>query len=196
MSVILALALAAASSPPAKSEALALQAIHNFGACVVETTPKGAEEVLAMDFTTKDYSERLRELGKGHGRCVMPAWRLQTSNVLFAGALAEGLLHSQLKPGEIAQKLAFDPQRAAIPARSETETMALCTVMESPQATSELLGTEPASKEEHEAMTRIVAGLPNCLKKDAALTLNPPGLRSILALAAWRIVETPKVAAQ
>ena len=47
-----------------------------------------------------------------------------------------------------------------------------------------------------EAMSRIAAVLPNCLKKDASLTLNPPALRSILALAAWRIVEAPKVAAR
>ncbi len=195
MSVFLALALSATVAP-AKSEALALQAIHNFGACVVEKTPKGAEEVLSMDFTTKEYAERLRELGKGHGRCVMPEWRLQTSNILFAGALAEGLIHSDMKPTELAEALAYNPQRAAIEARSETETMALCTVMQSPQATSELFQTEPATREEHEAMTHIVAVLPNCLKKDANLTLNPPALRSILALAAWRIVETPKVAAQ
>jgi hypothetical protein len=196
VSVFLALALSAAATPPAKSEALALQAIHNFGSCVVKTTPKGAEEVLGMDFTAKDYPERLRELGKGHGRCVLPDWRLQSSNVLFAGALAEGLLHSEVKPADLAQALAYDPSRAAIPARSETETMALCTVMQSPQATTELLETQPATKEEHEAMTHIVAVLPNCLKKDANLTLNPPALRSLLALAAWRIVETPKVAAQ
>lgn len=196
MSVLLAFALSAAAAPPARSEALALQAIHNFGACVVERTPKGAEEVLAMDFMTKDYSERLRELGKGHGRCVMPEWRLQTSGVLFAGALAEGLLHSEVKSTDLAGRLAFDPERPAIPARSETETMALCTVMQSPQATVELLSTDPASKEEHVAMTHIVATLPNCLKKDENLTLNSPALRSLLALAAWRIVETPKVTAQ
>ena len=195
MSVLLAL-IVAASAPPAKSEDYALKAIHNFGACVVEMTPKGAEEILDLDFTTKDYQERLRALGKGHGRCMLPEWRMETSRVLFAGALAEGLIHSEVKPSELPAKLAFDPQRAAIAARSETETMALCTVMESPQATSELLATEPATKEEHEAMSRIVAVLPNCLKKDASLTLNPPALRSILALAAWRIVETPKVAAQ
>jgi hypothetical protein len=196
VSVLLALALSAAGAPPAKSEALALQAIHNFGACVVETTPKGAEEMLAMDYTTKAYDERLRALARGHGRCVLRDWRIQSSRILLAGALAEGLLNSEVKPADLAQTLAYDPSRPPIPARSETETMALCTVMQSPQATAELLQTEPASKEEHQAMTRIVATLPNCLKKDANLTLNPPALRSLLALAAWQIVGTPKVATQ
>ena len=195
MSVLLALAVAA-SGPPAKSDALALRAIHNFGACVVETTPQGAEQVLGMDFQTKDYQERLRALGKGHGRCILPEWRLQSSGILFAGALAEAMVDKEVKPAELPQRLAFDPARAPIPARSETETMALCTAMEAPQATAELLQTEPASKDEHEAMARIAAVLPNCLKKDASLTMNPPALRSLLALAAWRIVEAPKVAAQ
>lgn len=196
MSVFLALALSVAAAPPAKSEALALRQLHNFGECVVEMTPDGAEQVLAMDFRTDDYAEKLKAYAKGHGRCLAPAGDFEASGVLFAGSLAEALLHSKAKPAELAQQLAFDPQRAAIAARSETETMALCTAMQAPQATSELLQTEPATKEEHEAMTHIVAVLPNCLKKDSSLTMNPPALRAVLALAAWRIVEAPKVAAQ
>jgi hypothetical protein len=195
MIALLALA-AAVSTLPAKSEALALQAIHNFGACVVKQTPDGAEQSLTMDFNAKDYQERLRALGIGHDRCVLPDWRLQTSGVLFAGALAEGLLDAKVQPTDLAQQLAFDASRAPIDARSETETMALCTVMEAPQSSAELLQTEPATRREHEAMTRVAAVLPKCLKKDATLTLNPPGLRALLALAAWRIVETPKAPAQ
>lgn len=195
MSVLLALAVAA-STPPARSEALALQAIHNFGACVVRQTPEGAEQLLAMDFRADDYRDRLRAFAKGHARCDLPEWRLQTSGVLFAGALAEALLQSRVKPAELPQQLAFDPARAPIDARSESETMALCTAMEAPQATAELLQTEPATKQEHEAMSRVAAVLPKCLKKDATLTLNPPALRSLLALAAWRIVETPKAVTQ
>jgi hypothetical protein len=44
-------------------------------------------------------------------------------------------------------------------------------------------------------MKPIGGVLGECLKKDAKMTLNKPALRSLLALAAWRIVNTPKTAA-
>ena len=79
--------------------------------------------------------------------------------------------------------------------RSPTETMALCTALQAPQATARLLETEPTSKEESAAVGSIAPVLTECLKKDTQLTVNKPALRALLALAAWRIVTTPKAPA-
>ena len=43
-------------------------------------------------------------------------------------------------------------------------------------------------------MNSIVGVLPRCLKKQTQLKLNTPALRSLLALAAYRIVTTPRKA--
>lgn len=190
------LIFAAAAAAPGDSDSLAIKALHDFGACIVEESPKGAaEQLLAMDFRTEDYQKRLRAMTKGHARCLVPNWQLKTNgSLLIAGAMAEALLKSDVPPAELPQRLAYDPARPAIPARSQIETMALCTVLKAPQTASELLETEPASKDESAAMAPIGPVLGECLKKEMKVSLNPPALRALLALAAWRIASTPKAA--
>ena len=70
-----------------------------------------------------------------------------------------------------------------------------CIATRSPQ-TAHLLQTAPASREEADAEDVLAPLLSDCLKKGAKLELNRPGMRSLLALAAYRIVTSPKGAAQ
>ena len=192
---LLVLAAAAASSPPPQPDALAAQAMHNFGACVVDQTPQGARELLAMDYRSKPYQKKLQAMAQGHGRCA-PNSRLRFNGVLFAGALAEELLKTDVKAADLPKRLAFDAARETIPARSPTETMALCTVLKAPDASITLFGTEPATHEEGQALRALVPVMTECLTKDMKVEANGPALRSILALAAWRIAMTPVRAAQ
>ena len=184
---ILAFAAAAASQP----NDLSVQAVHNFGACVVRYTPRGAERVLAMDYRTDAYREALRRLGLGHDRCVTPGGRLKSQGVLLAGAMAEALLEAEVKEADLPKRLAFDPQRSRIEARGPTEAMALCTALHDPLGTAALFKTEPASRGEKEAVEALSPVLTDCLSKNVKLTVNMPALRSLLALAAWRIVSAP-----
>jgi hypothetical protein len=183
---ILAFAAAAASQP----NDLSVQAVHNFGACVVRYTPQGAERVLAMDYRTEAYREALRRLARGHDRCVTPAAQLKSGGVLLAGAMAEALVEAEVKDGDLPKRLAFDPQRPAIEARGLTEAMALCTALHEPRGTAALFKTEPGSRGEEEAVEAPNPALTECLSKNVKLTVNKPALRSLLALAAWRIVST------
>jgi hypothetical protein len=195
MSVLFAFALAAAAN--INSDGLAVQAVHNLGSCIVNQLPSGAaEQLLAMDYRSAEYEKKLRGMIKGHGRCLNPGDRISLSGVLGAGAIAEAVLNEHVKTDEMPQRLAYDPARPAIPARSPTETMALCTVLTAPQATARLLATTPATPEESAALSTISPVLVDCLKKDVKLTVNKPALRALLALAAWRIASTPKLAAQ
>jgi hypothetical protein len=187
----------AAASAAHGGDDLAVRAVHNFGECIVREAPKGAaEQVLDMDYRTEDYREKLRAMAKGHDRCLVGGWQLGSSPVLVAGAMAEALLKSDIPAAELPQRLAYDPARKVINARSPTETMALCTVLRAPQASVQLLATEPATREESAAISAVAPVLTECLKKDTKLELNKPALRSLVALAAWRIASTPKVAAQ
>ncbi len=188
MSILVALALLTT-----ESDTVAIQAVHNYGACVVEQTPRGAREVLALDFRSDEYQKKFRAMLKGHERCIPFDASLGTARLLFAGAMAEALLKFDVGSNELPRRLAFDPARAMIQARSPTEEMALCTVMQAPQATAKLFETEPATKEEIQAMQPLGGVLGECLKKDTKAELNKPGLRSLLALAAWRIASTSKV---
>jgi glucose-6-phosphate dehydrogenase assembly protein OpcA len=136
----------------------------------------------------------MRAYLKGHARCMPFNGAIGSREVLFAGSLAEALLKADVRRSQLPQRIAFDPQRAVIAARSPAEEMALCTVFEAPQATARLFETQPATSEEDRAVSHIVDVLPRCLKKQTQLTLNTPALRSLLALAAYRIVTTPRKA--
>jgi hypothetical protein len=175
------------------TDRFALQAMQNFGRCVVDQTPRGPREVLAMDFRTPEYRAPLKRLAKGHNRCV-PNGRLRFGGVLFAGSLAEALLRSDIVADKLPQQLAFDPARDAIAARGDGETMALCTVLKAPAETVTLLETQAASAEEAAAIKAIAPTLGGCLAKGAELKMNKPAMRAMLALAAWRIVTTPRSA--
>ena len=192
---LLAFAAGAAPAPLNTADERATRAMHQFASCIVEETPRGAREALALDYRTEDYQDKLRAVARGHDRCLVPGWEIRFSPVLGAGALAEALVKSDVKPTELPRRLAYDPTREVIAARSPTETMALCAVMKAPEATATLLATEPATPEETKAMRPLGTVLTDCLQKGMQLQMNKPALRSVLALAAWRIVTTPRKAA-
>ena len=192
MIALLALVATAVSPVYANTpETVAIQAVHNFGACVVSRTPDGARELLALDYNSRDYEKRMRRYIRGHDYCIPFNGRMSSSGLLFAGAVAEALLKSDMKAAELPQRLAFNPQRETIAARGPSEAMALCTVLNAPRATAGIFDTQPATPEEIEAMKPIGGVLGECLKQNTQLTLNKPALRALLALAAWRIASAP-----
>jgi hypothetical protein len=175
---------------------LEVQAVHNFGACIVGYTPDGARRVLSLDYRSSDYERQLYALAKGHDdRCLLGGWRYKFAPSLVAGAMAEALLKSRVNSAELPKQLAFDPSRQPIEARGPLEEMALCAVMKDPQETVRIFGTEPATTAEAEAIRPMTGVLTKCLKKDTQVELNKPGIRALLALAAWRVINTPEGAA-
>jgi hypothetical protein len=173
-----------------------VQAIHNFGACIVGTTPEGARRVLALDYRTSEYKKSLHSLAEGHddSRCLLGGWRYKFAPTLLAGAMAEALLKSDMKDDELPQRLGHDSAREPIEARGPLEKMALCTVMQAPGAVLNLFKTEPASDRERAAMKPVDEALSDCLPKGTQVTLNGPAVRSLVALAAWRVANTPEKA--
>jgi hypothetical protein len=193
--MIAALLLGLAAAPSLSTDDLAVQALYNFGACGVEQTPQGARELLELDYRSPAYAKKMHAISRGHDRCAT-ASRLEYNGMLFAGALAEALLKTDVKPGELATRIAYDPARPSLLARSATEDMALCTALQAPKETVALLATQPATHEEMEAMTPLGPVLGGCLRKGATVELNKPAIRALLALAAYRIATMPKAPAQ
>jgi hypothetical protein len=191
--VIGLLALAAATMPG--DEAVSLQSLQDMGTCIVQEAPRDAREVLAMDFESPSYASRLKVIAAGHPNCLGLARRFSSSGILFAGSLAEALLRPYEKDGRLSDRIGFDPAREAVTARSGTEAMALCTVLYAPKDTAAVLETKPGTREEIAAMEPLGPVLAKCLKKDMKVTLNKPAIRSMLALAAYRVLTTPKTMA-
>jgi hypothetical protein len=191
--IALLMATAAVAAPPATNDEAARRALNMMGNCIANQTPWTARAVLAMDYRTPEYQEKLKTLGTGvGGRCLRYRSRLSSSGVLLAGALAEGMLHSQYKKKELPLRIAYDPARALIEARSVGEEMALCTAMKAPQVTADLLQTEPSTPAEDERIAALGPVLGECLQQGAKVEMNKPAIRAMLALAAWRVATTPR----
>jgi hypothetical protein len=182
--MILSLTLGAAMAASSPQD-LGLEAMRNFGRCVVDIQPAGAARVLAMDFRTKEYLDQLSRLMRGHSRCI-GAGSIGSRAMLFAGALAEALLEKN-HGAQVGAALVRPVGAAALPSRSVTETATLCIALQAPQETAALLRTAPATAEERAASQPLLERLPSCLAAGQQVQLNRPALRAVLALAAYRI---------
>ena len=189
-------ALALAASGTAKpiygqpSDDLSVEAVHNFAACLADTTPKGAQQLLAMDYRGEAYKKALRRFAQGHddGRC-MNASVLRSNDVLIAGGIAERLLIESVKSEKFPTLVAYDATKAPIQARGPMEATAICVVRAEPVSTFAIFQTEPTSTSEAHAMQTIAPALMNCVQAGQKVTLNKPGLRALLALAAYRLTQ-------
>lgn len=187
--------LAAVSAAAHGNDEQSLTALRDMGWCIVGETPWSVREVLAMDYRTPEYSRKVKDLGSGvGGRCIHRASVLSSSGVLFAGSLAEAMLKANVKRKDLPKRIAYDPARQPIEARSPGEEMALCAALQAPDATAALLQTQPATREETQAVQQIAPVLGRCLKQGTQAEMNKPAIRAMLALAAWRIVAASKKA--
>lgn len=179
----------------APSTDLAVQAVHSFAACVADTTPRGAAEVLAMDYRTPAYAKGINRLARGHGdHCILNG-RMGFSQVLFAGGMAERLVTEHADARRFPAMAAANDGAPSPGEDSDSLAMALCIVRAEPAKTLGLFATEPMTPPETEAMKALDRALIGCAPKGRTLRTNIQGLRAILAIAAYRIAGlTPATA--
>lgn len=172
--------------PPATAEDV--RRLHAFAGCVAARRASRSREVLAMDFRTREQSTALVDLAVGERSCAdFP--RGQMSRSFFAGRLAEALLETSLRGTNLAARIAPDPARPALEARDESELMSLCTVLAAPAAVEALLASEPASEAETAAVRALTPQVAQCLTAGVTGRFNRSAIRSLLALAAYRLSE-------
>jgi len=182
---LVAPAQAAPSSKP--NDAAALAKVHNLARCAVTRRPDKIRDLLRLDYTSKAYADRLWWEAQRQWNCL-DAGALRFGNVVFAGALAEQLVERESR---LAARLAEagSPALQPVVARSEADAMAFCTVRAEPEKTSLLLATAPGSPDEKRVIATLGPVLGKCLRAGAKGTFNAAGIRSLLALAAWRLLD-------
>lgn len=176
-----------AADSPAKPEDLRM--LHDYARCVAEENPSQAGRILKLDYRKDEYRRSLGNLAGGRTGCAKFDGRLRMAGVLLAGSFAEALLPRALAGRPLAAAAAPDPAKPPLAARDDGEYLGLCAVRSMPDRVAGLLATVPASDEEKRAVAAIAPGLSPCLRAGAAATVNRPGLRALLALAAYRIVS-------
>lgn len=171
------------------SDDLSIQAMHNFAACVADQSPRGAAEVLALDYRSPEYSKKVSRLSKETADHCAPSTRGRFSQMLFAGGLAERLMASRLSDDRFARAVAYDAARPPIDGRSVGEVAAICVVRAEPTKSQSLFRTDPTSREELAALQAIGPTLAGCIPSGQKMAVNRQGVRAILALAAYRLTR-------
>jgi hypothetical protein len=174
----------------ANPEDLAVQAVHNYAACIADTTPKGAEELLALDYGSSAYHKKLQALGKGHadGRC-MAGNMIRSSQALLAGGMAERLLVKHSDRARFTAAVAADGDKPLVGAHDPLEDAAVCVIRADPAGSWAVLATDPTSDAELAALKAVSPSLPKCVPTGRKVVLNRPGLRAVLALAAYHMTQ-------
>lgn len=168
---------------------IAVQAVHNYGGCIAETTPKGAEELLALDPASPSYKSKLSALGHGHAdsRCLFG--RMRSNSMLLAGGMAEKLLVMHTDGARFVASVTAEAAAPPFNAHNLSEAVATCVVRADPKNSWALFGTEPATPDEANALKALAPSLPGCVRAGQKLALNRPGLRAMVALAAYHMTQ-------
>jgi hypothetical protein len=168
-------------------------ALEQWAGCVARSNVGEATRVLKMDFRSPTYDRALRLLAQDSRDCIRFQGTLRSGGLLFAGELAEALIE---QPGEpLVNRLARVAASPAAESFSLTDKVAICTVRSAPNEVAALFASERQSENETAALAQASAVMGLCAKAAEAnrpLSINPAGLRAMLATAAFRSVASLK----
>jgi hypothetical protein len=188
LSLAMPIGAAAAPKAPPRASPVDIATVHLFAACVTDKYRQSVRKLLALDYRTDEYDHALDTLTDASRSCVPFTYgRMTSAGVLLAGAFAEKLLPKMLGGARLADRIAYDPAKPPVAARDEGEYLGLCVARTMPADVAALLATKPTSAEEKAAVAAIAPRLGPCVRAGAAARLNVPGLRAIVALAAYRL---------
>lgn len=190
LSALALVAAPAAHAEPAvasKSDARGIQALQNVGHCVAHERGAMSAEFVTIDYRSDRYRALSKKLGEVAAHCNDFRRGLRASGLIFAGAIAEGLLIEQGLLEDLATHTRYDPEAAPLEANSAEEVMAYCVVRKAPAEVSALLNTEMTSDEELAQLKAMAGVLPTCVPQGQSPQFTREALRALIALSAYRL---------
>lgn len=192
LALVLASPLAAQTGAPA-NDAAARQALDAYGRCVAEREPGESARVMALDFRTPQYRTGLKLLSDEARQCARGVVRsgdaMRSSNLLFAGAVAENLLEQGTDALNVRLVRAAATPLAPFGA---SDAVAQCLARSVPDQVGTLFAAMPGSAEEAAAIGALDPALVPCVKAagvQGRFEASAPGLRAMIATAAFRLVN-------
>ena len=160
-------------------------AMQRFGSCVSERSERLAADTIGTDFNTQSYRSRLHRLVRANEDCFRQGGRrMLSSNLLFAGAIAEAMIERGSQPLNV--RLARAAMQPAPRAYSPGDQIAICVVRSLPDEVGRLMATGVGEPEEAAAVAALAPALAACAPPNRRVESNDAGLRAILAIAAYR----------
>ncbi len=168
-------------------------ALEQWAGCIARANAAETTRVLTMDFTAPTYGRAMLLLSQESKSCFKFRGTLKAAGLLFAGELAEALLE---RPGDpLLTRLVQAAGGPATQSFSFTDKVAICTVRSAPNDVAQLFTTERDSEQEAAALQAISNTMGMCARVAEArkpLSINPAGLRAMLATATFRTLEAAK----
>ncbi|PKP95638.1 MAG: hypothetical protein CVT75_00995 [Alphaproteobacteria bacterium HGW-Alphaproteobacteria-14] len=197
---VLATALAMAGAAPAlaqqgpAADPAARQALDAYGRCVAERKPQESQRVLAQDFRSSAYRTGLRMLSDDAERnCAKAAvgqkGAMRSSNLLFAGAVAENLIEQGVEPVNVRLAMAVNAKADTF---GPTDALAQCLARSLPDQVAALFAAGPASEEELAASAPLFSAIAPCSQAagiENRIEMSLPAMRAMLATAALRLIS-------
>ncbi len=191
LAILLALvgAVPAVAAEPPVNTPEARRALEAYGRCIAVYSPKESARVLSMDFTTTDYRTGLRLLATSNTKdCIENSFgqgALRGSNLLFAGAIAEGLIERGSEPVNVRlARAAPTPTKAFAP----SDAIAICLARSLPDQVGLLFAAAPGSDAEAAAAAPLTTTIPACVSGGGETDISVPALRAMIATAAFRLI--------
>lgn len=173
------------------NDTAARRGLEKWASCIARKNTSEAARLLTMDFQSAEYERGMRKLSQADRECVDFRGTLKSAGLLFAGELAEALLESDAAPlvPRLARASAVEPT----PAFSFTDRIAICVVRSVPNDVAALFATARGSAEETASLSALATPMAMCAKAAEArkpISVNPAGLRAMLATASYRSVAS------
>ena len=195
----IALAAVAATSATAQTRSREIEtdvskqraAVEAWTACIANERTDEVREVLALDFRSDEYRNKMKALAKARvsSECfnAMPRSyrKIELGGLPFAGGLAEQVIEMDDEP--LLQRLSMAALAGDVPTYSRTDAIAQCMARGAPHLVAILFDTEINSGEEIEALAELQPVSAACTR-GAALEASPFGMRSMLATASYRLL--------
>lgn len=170
---------------PSESAVETRRALHRATQCIARTIPLRVTDALRRDYRDPEYRSAMRELPRDQEECF-PTGRMQISNLLLAGGLAEAMIEGGERP--LLARLAGAARSAAEP-RTATDRIAMCVARSAPNEVAAFFATEPASEDESARRAALQLATDLCSRGGPALQANIEGYRAMLATAAFRLID-------
>lgn len=175
------------------NDRIARTTLEKLGECSARKSPGETARLLTMDFKSTVYDRGMVMLANANKQCAGFRGTLRSANLLFAGELAEAMLESDTTP--LANRIAKAAAAPATESFSFTDKVAICVVRSVPNDVAALFATARDSAEETASLNGLTTAMGMCAKAAEArkpLSINPAGLRAMLATATFRSLESAK----
>ncbi|WP_221766425.1 hypothetical protein [Sphingomonas ginkgonis] len=184
MLLAVALATVAAAAALPTNDPQSLSKLRMIAQCAVKGDSQRVVRLLRSNYNQVNEREDLRDQARDQSRCLGEG-RLRFTPLVYRGALAEMMLSA--RPADLGAAVKADG--LPLKAFGALDVMALCAVREDPAGVGALFATQPGSAGENQAIAALSPALGGCLKSGVQANVNAVAIRSLLAVAAWRIAD-------